>query len=152
LELTESGFIENPDQALRMLEAISILGVKLSIDDFGTGYSSLSLLARMPVHEVKIDQSFVRGFESHPEYAAVVHSAIDMGHRLGLKVVAEGIETTTAADRLRSFYCDIGQGYLYAKPMPLEALEKWLLGQKRAQISATPVNFDAQDLSDTVVF
>ena len=150
LELTESGFIENPDQALRMLEAI--LGVKLSIDDFGTGYSSLSLLARMPVHEVKIDQSFVRGFESHPEYAAVVHSAIDMGHRLGLKVVAEGIETTSAADRLRSFYCDIGQGYLYAKPMPLEAFEEWLLGQKRAQTSATPVNFDAQDLSDTVVF
>ncbi|HEY6618201.1 MAG TPA: EAL domain-containing protein [Steroidobacteraceae bacterium] len=152
LELTESGFIENPDQALRMLEAISILGVKLSIDDFGTGYSSLSLLARMPVHEVKIDQSFVRGFESHPEYAAVVHSAIDMGHRLGLKVVAEGIETTTAADRLRSFNCDIGQGYLYAKPTPLDAFEKWMLSQKRAQISATPVNFDAQDLTDTVVF
>jgi diguanylate cyclase (GGDEF)-like protein len=152
LELTESGFIENPDQALRMLEAIAILGVKLSIDDFGTGYSSLSLLARMPVNEVKIDQSFVRGFESHPEYAAVVHSAIDMGHRLGLKVVAEGIEAKPAADRLRSFHCDIGQGYLYAKPMPLDAFENWLAGQQRAQVSATPVNFEAQDLGDTVVF
>ncbi len=152
LELTESGFIENPDQALRLLEALSVLGVKLSIDDFGTGYSSLSLLARMPVQEVKIDQSFVRGFESHPEFAAVVHSAIDMGHRLGLKVVAEGIETKTAADRLRSFHCDIGQGYLYAKPMPLEAFESWLSSQKRAEVSATPVDFDVQDLGDTVVF
>jgi diguanylate cyclase (GGDEF)-like protein len=152
LELTESVFIDNPEQALRMLEAIASLGVKLSIDDFGTGYSSLSLLARMPVQEVKIDQSFVRGFETRPEYAAVVHSAIDMGHRLGLQVVAEGIETTSAADRLRSFRCDIGQGYLYAKPMPLDEFDKWLLGQKRAPISAEPVNFDAQDLGDTVVF
>jgi diguanylate cyclase (GGDEF)-like protein len=151
LELTESGFIDNPDQALRMLEAIAILGVRLSIDDFGTGYSSLSLLARMPVNEVKIDQSFVRGFESHPEFAAVVQSAIDMGHRLGLKVVAEGIETKSAADRLRSFRCDIGQGYLYAKPMPLDAFENWLLDKERARVCATPVNFDAQDLGDTVV-
>ncbi len=122
LEVTESGFIEDPTRALRMLDAIAALGVSLSIDDFGTGYSSLSHLARMPVHEVKIDRSFVQGLESDPEFASVVRSAIDMGHGLGLKVVAEGIETEAAAARLRDFGCDVAQGYLYAKPMPLAGL------------------------------
>ena len=84
-----------------MLDGLSSLGVNLSIDDFGTGYSSLSHLARMPVQEVKIDRSFVQGLESDDEFATVVRSAIEMGHGLGLKVVAEGIETETAAARLR---------------------------------------------------
>ena len=123
LELTESGFIEDATRALRVLDAVAALGVSLSIDDFGTGYSSLSHLARMPVHEVKIDRSFVQGLESDPEFAPVVRSAIDMGHGLGLKVVAEGIETETSAVRLRNFGCDIAQGYWYAKPMPLDAFE-----------------------------
>ncbi len=150
LELTESGFIEDPTQALRMLDAIAALGVTLSIDDFGTGYSSLSHLARMPVHEVKIDRSFVLGLESDPEFALVVRSAIDMGHGLGLKVVAEGIETEGAAARLRDFGCDIAQGYLYAKPMPLAALESWLEGRERVRVIAVPVDFKTEDLVDTV--
>jgi EAL domain-containing protein (putative c-di-GMP-specific phosphodiesterase class I) len=150
VELTESGFIEDPTRALRMLDAISALGVSLSIDDFGTGYSSLSHLARMPVHEVKIDRSFVQGLESDPEFAPVVRSAIDMGHGLGLKVVAEGIETEAAAARLREFGCDVGQGYLYAKPMPLEAFEAWLVGRERLPVIAFPVDFPAEDLTDTV--
>ena len=79
MELTESGFIEDPNRALSMLNALGALGVNLSIDDFGTGYSSLSHLARMPAHEVKIDRSFVQGLETDVEYAAVVRSAIDMG-------------------------------------------------------------------------
>jgi diguanylate cyclase (GGDEF)-like protein len=150
LELTESSFIEDPTRALRMLDAIATLGVNLSIDDFGTGYSSLSHLARMPVHEVKIDRSFVQGLESDPEFAPVVRSAIDMGHGLGLKVVAEGIETEAAADRLRDFGCDIGQGYLYAKPMPIDALERWLEGKVRVPVIAVPVDFKIEDLTDTV--
>jgi diguanylate cyclase (GGDEF)-like protein len=150
VELTESGFIEDPTRALRMLDAIAALGVSLSIDDFGTGYSSLSHLARMPVHEVKIDRSFVQGLESDPEFAPVVRSAIDMGHGLGLKVVAEGIETEAAAARLREFACDVGQGYLFAKPMPLEAFEAWLAGRERVPVVAFPVDFPAQELSDTV--
>jgi EAL domain-containing protein (putative c-di-GMP-specific phosphodiesterase class I) len=150
LELTESGFIEDPTRALRMLDAIAALGVSLSIDDFGTGYSSLSQLVRMPVNEVKIDRSFVQGLESDPEFAPVVRSAIDMGHGLGLKVVAEGIETEAAALRLRDFGCDIGQGYLYAKPLPLAAFEKWLEGRERVAVIAVPVDFPAQDLADTV--
>src|ERR1700722_15354564 len=150
LELTESGFIEDFTRALRMLDAIAALGVSLSIDDFGTGYSSLSHLARMPVHEVKIDRSFVQGLESDPEFAPVVRSAIDMGHSLGLKVVAEGIETEESAVRLRDFGCDIAQGYWYAKPMPRDALETWLAGKERVPVIAFPVNFPAEDLADTV--
>jgi diguanylate cyclase (GGDEF)-like protein len=150
LELTESGFIEDFTRALHMLEAIAALGVSLSIDDFGTGYSSLSHLARMPVHEVKIDRSFVQGLESDPEFAPVVRSAIDMGHSLGLKVVAEGIETEESAVRLRDFGCDIAQGYWYAKPMPLAAFESWLEGKERVPVIAFPVNFPAEDLADTV--
>jgi diguanylate cyclase (GGDEF)-like protein len=150
VELTESGFIEDPTRALRMLDAIAALGVSLSIDDFGTGYSSLSHLVRMPVHEVKIDRSFVQGLESDAEFAPVVRSAIDMGHGLGLKVVAEGIETAAAAARLREFGCDVGQGYWYAKPMPLEAFEAWLAGRERVPVVAFPVDFPTQELSDTV--
>ncbi|HME38705.1 MAG TPA: EAL domain-containing protein [Steroidobacteraceae bacterium] len=150
LELTESGFIEDPTRAVRVLDAVAALGVSLSIDDFGTGYSSLSHLARMPVHEVKIDRSFVQGLESDPEFASVVRSAIDMGHGLGLKVVAEGIETEESAARLRDFGCDVAQGYLYAKPMPLAAFETWLEGRERVPVIAVPVDFPAEDLTDTV--
>ncbi|MEP6548330.1 MAG: EAL domain-containing protein [Gammaproteobacteria bacterium] len=150
LELTESGFIEDPTRALRMLDAIAALGVSLSIDDFGTGYSSLSQLVRMPVHEVKIDRSFVQGLETDPEFAPIVRYAIDMGHGLGLKVVAEGIESETAAARLRDLGCDIGQGYLYAKPMPLAAVESWLEGRERVPVIAIPVDFKTEELTDTV--
>jgi diguanylate cyclase (GGDEF)-like protein len=151
LELTESGFIEDPNQALGMLDALAALGVNLSIDDFGTGYSSLSHLARMPANEVKIDRSFVQGLESDVEYAAVVRSAIDMGHSLGMKVVAEGIETEVAAQLLRAFGCDIGQGYLYARPMPFRALEIWLEGKERTPIIAVPIGFNVDEVTDTVV-
>ena len=133
-----------------MLDAIAALGVSLSIDDFGTGYSSLSHLARMPVHEMKIDRSFIQSLESDPEFATVVRSAIDMGHGLGLKVVAEGIETAAAANRLREFGCDIAQGYFYAKPMSGEALEAWLKGRSRVPIIAIPVAFVVDDVTDTV--
>jgi diguanylate cyclase (GGDEF)-like protein len=151
LEVTESGFIEDPVSALAMLDALAKLRISISIDDFGTGYSSLSHLARMPADEVKIDRSFVQGLESDVEYAAVVRSAIDMGHSLGLKVVAEGIETEFAAQRLRAFGCDVGQGYLYAKPMPGEQLIRWLDGKQRAPVIAIPLDFDAEEVVDTIV-
>jgi diguanylate cyclase (GGDEF)-like protein len=151
LEVTESGFIEDPARALHMLGALASLGVKLSIDDFGTGYSSLSHLARMPVDELKIDRSFVQGLESEGEFAAVVRSAIDMGHSLGLQVVAEGIETESAAAQLRSFGCDVAQGYLYAKPMPLADFEAWLCGKTLVPVSAESRHFEVAELTDTVL-
>jgi diguanylate cyclase (GGDEF)-like protein len=152
LEVTESGFIEEPERALAMLDALAALGIKLAIDDFGTGYSSLSHLARMPVHELKIDQSFVRGLESDPEFATVVKSAIDMGHSLGLQVVAEGIETESSARQLAAMQCDIAQGYLYAKPMPRPEFERWTLHRDFVPVLATPTDLKASELSDTAAF
>ncbi len=152
LEVTESGFITDTEGALAMLHALATLGVSLSIDDFGTGYSSLSHLARMPVHEVKIDRSFVQGLESDPDFAAVVRSAIDMGHALGLKVVAEGIETESSATRLRGLGCDIAQGYLYAKPMPKADLLNWLAGKVRVPVLAVPSELTVENLADTAAF
>jgi diguanylate cyclase (GGDEF)-like protein len=146
LEVTESGFIDDPARALKMLESLSALGVRLSIDDFGTGYSSLSYLARMPVDEVKIDRSFVQGLESDRDFAAVVQAAIDMGHSLGLKVVAEGIETEVAAARLGGMACDLAQGYLFAKPMPAAELERWLEGRVRVPVIAVHRQFDVDDV------
>lgn len=125
LEITESGFITDPQLALGRLEALRLLGVGLSIDDFGTGYSSLSYLARMPVDELKIDRSFVMAIATSVEVTAVVRAALDMGHSLGLKVVAEGIEDAGTADRLREIGCDVGQGYLYSKPLLQADFESW---------------------------
>jgi diguanylate cyclase (GGDEF)-like protein len=152
LEVTESGFIENPARAMAMLEALAALGINLSIDDFGTGYSSLSHLARMPVHEIKIDQSFISGLESDSEFATIVKSAIDMGHSLGLKVVAEGIETESAARRLTGMCCDIAQGYLYAKPLPRVEFERWLHERTIVPVLAAPPNLKASELTDTATF
>jgi diguanylate cyclase (GGDEF)-like protein len=150
LELTESSFIEDPERALRVLDSLAALGVLLSIDDFGTGYSSLSHLARMPVHEIKIDRSFVQGLETDVEFGAVVRSAVDMGHGLGLKVVAEGIETEDSAKRLHNFGCDVAQGYFYARPMPREQFEAWLEHRERVPVVAVPVNFNVADVNDTL--
>jgi diguanylate cyclase (GGDEF)-like protein len=152
LEVTESGFIEDPERALRMLDSLSLLGVNLSIDDFGTGYSSLSHLARMPVNEVKIDRSFVLGLESDPEFAPVVRSAIDMGHSLGMKVVAEGIENEASAQQLRALNCDIGQGYLYAKPMPAADLEAWLKTRTRVPVIVVPGSLSVGDIDSTETY
>jgi diguanylate cyclase (GGDEF)-like protein len=149
LELTESSFIDDPERALDVLTALAALGVGLSIDDFGTGYSSLGLLARMPVHEMKVDRSFVLALASDAGYAAIVRSAIDMGHSLGLKVVAEGIETQSIADRLRELRCDIGQGYLYARPMPAQDFAAWLEGKPRVPVIAPLVDLPALDHIDT---
>ena len=134
LELTESGFIADPTQALGRMESLRALGVGLSIDDFGTGYSSLSYLARMPVDELKIDRSFVSALNGSAEVTAVVRAALDMGHSLGLKVVAEGIEDAATAAQLRELGCDTGQGYLYAKPMLRPDFERW----RATAITAVP--------------
>jgi diguanylate cyclase (GGDEF)-like protein len=125
LELTESGFIADPDRALARLEALRVLGVKLSIDDFGTGYSSLSYLARMPVDELKIDRSFVIAISEREEVAAIVRAAAEMAHSLGLTVVAEGIEDVETAVKLAALGCDLGQGYLYAKPLLEPDFLRW---------------------------
>ena len=116
----------DPQRAIRTLSLIRDLGVRFAIDDFGTGYSSLAYLKKLPVSSIKIDKSFVRNMEHDRDNAIIVRSIIDLGHNLGLKVVAEGVETQEAQNMLRSFDCDEMQGYYYSRPIPADAITKYL--------------------------
>ena len=122
LEITESCFMTSPERAMEVIARIDQAGFKLSIDDFGTGYSSLSYLKNLPIDELKIDQSFVRKLLDNPHDQAIVSSTIDLAHNFELTVVAEGIEDAATAAWLHARGCDTGQGYCYAKPMPVDAL------------------------------
>jgi predicted signal transduction protein with EAL and GGDEF domain len=126
LELTESGVMADPQRALPVLRALHTLGVVLAVDDFGTGYSSLAYLRQLPVDEVKIDKSFVFGMGSDLGDLAVVRSIVELGHSLGLVVVAEGVEEDAARDQLANMGCDVAQGYLISRPLSEERLEAWL--------------------------
>ena len=122
LEVTESAVMANPEHALTTLNQIHEIGVGLSIDDFGTGYSSLAYLKKLPADELKIDRSFVMGMHEDQSDEQIVRSTIDLAHNLGLKVVAEGVETDVHVELLSNLGCDIGQGYLFSKPLPLRNL------------------------------
>ena len=128
LEITESAIMDDPQRALTTLNGLSALGFKLSIDDFGTGYSSLAYLKRLPVDELKIDQSFVRSMETDADDAKIVRSTIDLAHNLGLCVVAEGVENAKVWDMLRELNCDQAQGYHMGKPMPASEFAQWSAG------------------------
>ena len=125
-EITENLFLSEFDRLAEVLEHICSLGVQLSIDDYGTGYSSLSRLRRLPVSELKIDQSFIKDMVTNKDDEAVVHSTIELAHNLGLTVVAEGVETQGAFDLLGHLGCDIIQGYLISKPVPHNEFENLL--------------------------
>jgi EAL domain-containing protein (putative c-di-GMP-specific phosphodiesterase class I) len=101
------------------------LGFGLSIDDFGTGYSSLAYLKKLPVHELKIDRSFVMNLDRDEADACIVRSTIDLAHNMGLRVVAEGVETESVAGRLRALGCDQAQGYLFSRPLSAEDYFDW---------------------------
>jgi diguanylate cyclase (GGDEF)-like protein len=118
LEITESAIMGDPQKTMRTLTLIRDLGVHFTIDDFGTGYSSLAHLRKLPVTGMKIDKSFVQNMESDRDNAVIVRSIIDLGHNLGLKVTAEGVETSAARDMLVGFDCDEAQGYYYSHPIP----------------------------------
>ncbi len=130
LEITETAIIENFDSAIATLSALRKLGMKVSIDDFGTGYSSLSYLKHLPIDTVKLDRSFVSGASSDPRDAALVMAIVNLAHTLGLRVIAEGIETESQRDFLRLMKCDEGQGYLLGRPAPAEMLD-WTVEPKR---------------------
>ena len=121
LEVTESVAMANPEASIGQLQALRDLGVRLSIDDFGTGYSSLSYLKRLPIHSLKLDQSFVREIETDANDVAICTATIALAHNLGLKVVAEGVENRAQSDFLAALDCDTLQGYLYSKPVPAHA-------------------------------
>ncbi len=125
LEITETAIIEDPRRALDVVTELAALGVRISIDDFGTGYSSLNYLKRLPADEIKIDKSFVMGMASHEDDAVIVRSTVDLAHNLGLRAVAEGVDSKEVFDRLARLGCDSAQGYYFSRPLPAEALVEW---------------------------
>jgi diguanylate cyclase (GGDEF)-like protein len=126
LEITESTIMADPVRALIVLRALSAAGIRLSIDDFGTGYSSMAYLKQLPVDEIKVDRSFVMQMTTDSNDAVLVRSAIDLGHNLGLAVVAEGVEDEHALRALKDLGCDIAQGYHFGRPMDAGHFRSWL--------------------------
>lgn len=126
LEITEGIMMGDNQIAMRFLGEMDNLGVHLSIDDFGTGFSSLNYLKKLPVDKLKIDQSFVRDIETDESDAAIIRSIISLGHRLNLRVIAEGVETQEQLDFLRIRGCDEMQGYFYARPMSAESFAEFV--------------------------
>jgi len=141
LELTESALMEDGGQALAMLEAIARAGVRLAIDDFGTGYSSLAYLQRLPVHVVKIDQSFMRDLEADERKRSLVSTMTLLSHNLGYRVVAEGVETKPVLDAIADAACDEVQGYFMSRPMPAADFSSWAqgwVGPQTVSVEGTP--------------
>lgn len=137
IEITESVAMEQIDYTLPVLNALTEMGVKLTMDDFGTGYSSLNYLKHLPIHKVKIDQSFIRSLTSDTRDAAIAKSIITMSHSLNLKVVAEGVETSEQLRFLTQHQCDYVQGYLYSKPVSHNEMQALLYQyQELAQVNA----------------
>lgn len=125
LELTESMLMDDPQRTIATLEALKQIGVHLSLDDFGTGYSSFGYLQRFPIDALKIDQSFVAGLGCDPDATVIPAAIIDLAHRLGLRVVAEGVETLAQLDCLRAQGCDEMQGYYFARPLPADEFARF---------------------------
>jgi len=135
LEITESAAMKDLPNALRVMDSLRLLGIRFAIDDFGTGYSSLAHLKRLPVDEIKIDRSFIQELEARPADDVIVRSTINLGHALGLKVVAEGVELAASLAALASFDCDLIQGYIVSKPMPAAEFTRWVMERVRSQRS-----------------
>jgi diguanylate cyclase len=133
LEITESALMEDPRSAQSTLRKLRDLGVAASIDDYGTGYSSLAYIKQLAVSELKIDRTFVSGMEADMRNAAIVRSTIELGHNLGLAVVAEGVETDFELGELVRFGCDMAQGFFFARPMPADQLTAWMNARIDAQ-------------------
>jgi diguanylate cyclase (GGDEF)-like protein len=132
VEITESTIMADPTHAIQILGRLNQMGVQLSIDDFGTGYSSMAYLKNLPVHELKIDRSFVAHMTSNPSDAVIVRSTVDLGRNLGLRVVAEGVEDPATWEQLDMLGCDAIQGYYISRPLPPEDLINWLQHQQTA--------------------
>jgi EAL domain-containing protein (putative c-di-GMP-specific phosphodiesterase class I) len=136
LEITESVLVDDADRTIAKLHLLRELGVKLAIDDFGTGYSSLSYLRRLPVDTLKIDRSFVGGIGEVGDLTALTGAIVALGRDLGLQTVAEGIEDATQLAELRGMGCELGQGFMFARPLPADEIAE-LLGSGSSLI---PVN------------
>ena len=129
IEVTESGLVADERRAVETVAQLRALGLRVSIDDFGTGYSSIAYLNRLGAHEVKIDRSFVQGGRD-PSCEAIVRASVELGHALGLEIVAEGVEDAPTGEWLRAIGCDRLQGYFIARPLTAEAFESWLAARR----------------------
>ncbi|HEX5205316.1 MAG TPA: bifunctional diguanylate cyclase/phosphodiesterase [Actinoplanes sp.] len=136
LEITETALLADPEVAADVLARLSATGVRVSIDDFGQGQTSLGYLSRLPLHELKIDRSFVTDLADNPAHAAIVRSVVDLGHNLGLQVVAEGVESRETVELLTATGCDIAQGFLLARPMPPGDLADWVAAHRTDVLTA----------------
>ena len=136
LELTESSIMKDPEEAIEKLHELKLMGIQVAIDDFGTGYSSLNYLKRFPIDTLKIDKSFVSDVCKDPHDTSIVRAIINLGHALDLNVIAEGVETREQLQYLAALECDLVQGFLFSKPLPVKAFEELLVesvGHKEAQ-------------------
>jgi EAL domain-containing protein (putative c-di-GMP-specific phosphodiesterase class I) len=125
LEITETTLLRDMDEAIRTLKQARDEGFSLSLDDFGTGYSSLSYLSRLPLNVLKLDRSFVAGLPGDGHAVAIVDAILEMAHQLGLRVVAEGVETVEGARFLAQRGCDAIQGFVFSRPLPAADLDRW---------------------------
>jgi EAL domain-containing protein (putative c-di-GMP-specific phosphodiesterase class I) len=132
LEITESLIMTEPERAINTLTELRMLGVRLAVDDFGTGYSSLAYLHRLPVHEIKIDKSFVAAMGGQASRSNIVRASIELGHSLQLESVAEGVEDARTWDLLRLLGCDLAQGYFISRPMVAGQVLPWLSEWQKA--------------------
>jgi diguanylate cyclase (GGDEF)-like protein/PAS domain S-box-containing protein len=135
IEITESDAMQDPERVMGMLERLRVLGVTIAIDDFGTGYSSLGYLKRFPVNTLKLDRSFVTGLPDDPDDVSIARAVISMAHSLGLKVVAEGVETVAQRDFLAHDGCDQIQGYLLSKPLPAGDCARFLAREAESAVA-----------------
>ncbi len=141
LEITESSLLIDAPRARATINQLHEIGVQLSIDDFGTGYSSLSYLRRLPVGELKIDQSFVANLLLDEQDEVIVRSTIDLGHNLGLIVVAEGVENNEVLERLHEFGCDVAQGFCISRPLEPRHFMSWLATTNHPSRVVDPLDF-----------
>ncbi|NTV39131.1 MAG: EAL domain-containing protein [Demequinaceae bacterium] len=134
LEVTESAIMSDPMGAARRLRVMADLGVRISIDDFGAGYTSLGHLKSLPITELKIDKSFVLAMGDDASDALIVHSVVDLGHNLGLTIVAEGVENAAALEQLATYGCDAAQGYFICRPIPADAFDEWFIEYRAVRV------------------
>ncbi len=132
VEVTETILLLDHARAMQVLLQLRALGVRLAVDDYGTGYSSLAYLKDLPVHDLKLDRSFVLGMDSDPLAAAIVRSTVGLAHTLGLRIIAEGVENEDVLETLRGYGCDQAQGFHISRPMPADALEAWVRAHEAA--------------------
>ena len=126
LEITETAIMKNVAAVVPRLAALKATGVRIAIDDFGTGYSSLAYLQQFPVDTLKIDRSFISAMADSPESGALIRTLVQLGKTLGLETLAEGIEESEQYSQLEREHCDSGQGFLYARPLDVDAVEAFM--------------------------